>query len=133
MVPDPRTKKYDVYTQLEEPGEDPTHLFLWDQVSRLLASRFKVNQALIEDTYTGIPRGRVIATPDFAGMWIIAHGNDINLAVYRNDILHEFGLIQLDQYKKVSWQHDPHENMSAQEKKAVEAACKFKLTPIGII
>jgi len=132
MVPNPGSKKYEIHTMLEEPGEDPIHLFMWDHISKLVASKFKINHDAISDAYTGLPRGRVIAPSERSGVWIIAHGNDVNLTVYGKEILHEFGLSDLAALNKVRWEHDPHENMSVREKELVETSCKFKLSPTGI-
>jgi hypothetical protein len=133
MVPDPVSKKYEVHTVLEEPGEDPLHIFMWDHISKLLASKFKINHAMISDTYTGIPRGRIVAPAERTGVWIIAHGNDVDLGMYGHEILAEFGLRDLAALNKVRWEHDAHENMSVREKSQVESTCKFRLTKTGII
>lgn len=133
MVPNPKTLKYDVISQLEEPGEDPTHLFLWDEISHMLAKRFKANQGLISDAYTGIPRGRIIAPYDRTGKWIVAHGNDTDLIQYGSEIVSAFSLSSIQQTGRLSWEVDPHEKMSPHERSQVESACRFKLTKSGII
>jgi len=130
MVPDPKTKKYEVHTQLEEPGTDPVHLYFWDYISKLVASRFKIPQEEISDAYTGIPRGRVV---DHAGMWIIAHGNDVDLAVYGATILSEFGLTHVAQLSKVRWEVDNHERMLPQDRGIVESVCGMQLTKTGYV
>ena len=133
MVPDPKTNKYEVYTQIEEPGTDPVHLYFWDHVSKLVASRFKVSQEDISDAYTGIPRGRVIVPVDRTGMWIIVHGNDNDLAAYGAAILYEFGLTELATLNKVRWEHDTHENMMPHERGLVESVCGIRITKTGIL
>jgi hypothetical protein len=130
MVPDPKTKKYEVYSQIEEPGEDPVHLYLWDRIAKILTARFGVPEL---DAYRGLPRGRVMAPSERTGLWIIAHGNDIDLNIYGPEILSEFGLRDSTTLNKILWEHDSHEEMSIREKSMVETACKFKFTKTGIL
>jgi hypothetical protein len=66
-------------------------------------------------------------------MWIIAHGDDVDLNLYGPGILYEFGLRDLAALNKVRWEHDTHENMNPAERALVESTCGIKFIKTGIL
>lgn len=129
LVPDPKTGKYSILSQYDRHDADSMHLFLWDQVVKMLRMRFK--KSLVEsisDSYRGLPRGRIVYKND---EWIVAHGEDFPMSEYKHDIISEFNLGDADHIGKLSWQKDSHETMSANEKSDVEKILGVTITPKG--
>jgi hypothetical protein len=133
MIPNPRTLRYDLYSEYEEAGEDVTHLFLWDKVVKKLQMAFKINTAPIEDLYQGIPRGRIIAPPSREGTWLVGIGNDFPLKDYKSDIISEFQLSDASSLGHVKFEHQAHEEMDPRHKAAVEKLLKIKMGPSGVV
>jgi hypothetical protein len=132
MIPDPkRTGSYTIYSEIQEKGgEDVSHLFLFDKVKQILKTRFKVDLEGV-DAYTGIPRGRVIEPNDLHGNWVVAYGNDFPLNKYRDLIISEFLLRDASDSGKVKWEIDPHEKMTPEERKIMEAELGIVFTSTG--
>lgn len=132
LIPDnKRPGKYTIYSELEEPGKDTVHLYLWDQVVKILSRRFKKD--VPSDAYTGMPRGRIIEPFEKTESWIVAHGNDFPLEEYKNDILSEFSLKDAYSINKVKFMVDNHEKMSDRDRKIVESDLGIKYTKTGWI
>ena len=132
MVPDSKKEgTYTIYSEIQEHGgEDVSHLFLFDKVKHILEIRFKANLEGI-DAYTGIPRGRIVEPADIHGFWVVAHGGDFPLEKYRDLIISEFSLRDAIELSKVKWEVDPHEKMTAREKKIMESELEIEFTPTG--
>ena len=131
LIPDPKTGNYDLYSEFEEPGNDVTHLFLWDKVAQKLAMRFKINAETVSDYYRGLPRGRIIGPNTKNGNWIVAHGKDFPMGQYKQEILSEFGMGDADSIGHVVFEYDLHETMLPRDKTQVEKALKIDMTPQG--
>lgn len=131
LVPDPaRRGKYTILSEVEEGGNDPVHLFLFDKAKRLLSMRFKVDLDGC-DCYTGIPRGRIMEPKDRQGDWIVAHGGDFPLDEYRGDIFSDFSLHDAAQIGKVRFVVENHEKMDRSDREEIEASLGIKFTPTG--
>jgi hypothetical protein len=130
MVPDPKTNKYTILSAFDTPGEDSAHFFLWDEVKKVLQARFKnADMDYINDTYQGIPRGRV--SERSSKDWLVLHGNDFPLEEYKADILSEYKLQDAESLGKVLWVVENHEKMNQREKESVEKTLGIVITPKG--
>jgi len=132
MIPDLKSGRYDVYSQTEEEGEeDPTHLFLWDNVSKKLQMRSKKDDSEFLPYYTGLPRGRVMAPYDKTGLWVIGIGGDFPLNEYKSEILSDFSLHDAESLGKVKFEVQTHEKMNPAHKKAVESLLGIESSASG--
>jgi len=127
LVPDPKTKKYTLYVEIDEES-NPLHFNLWDRMMGLLASRFKVHKEALENAYTGIPRGRITQT---SNGWVVAHGGDFSLPMYKSEIESEFSLGDATRIGKVKWIVDSHEKMGKNDRDTVQFVLGITLTPEG--
>jgi hypothetical protein len=131
MIPDIKTKKYHIYSEIAEPGEDVAHLLLWDKICIKLQMATKISAESFEPYYTGIPRGRIIAPYSRDGSWIIAIGNDFPFIEYKNDILSEFNMHDAESLGKVKAEFQAHEKMNPDHKKHVEKILGIEMTSTG--
>jgi len=133
LVPNVKTKGYDLMCQTEEGTDDPVHIFYWDEIKAILARRFKADASLLDDAYTGIPRGRICAPDGKDGDWIVAHGGDVEMKLFTAQILDEFGLTDANARGRVRYEHVLHEEMGKDERRIVEKALGIALTRTGYL
>jgi len=130
LVPNPKTKIYTILSAFDRPGEDSAHYFLWDEVVKTLRFRFKkANVDGIQDSYQGLPRGRISIKG--TNYWVVLHGDDFPLQEYKSDIVSEFKLMDAESINKVSWAVETHEKMNPNEKKRVEEVLGISISPSG--
>lgn len=129
LVPNPKSRKYTIYAEVDSPDNDAAHLLLWESIVELLRRRFRNKQVdVLQDNYRGLPRGRVM---ELSGSWAIGYGKDFPLAEYKHEILAEFKLYDYEAIGKVMWEFQDHETMQAGDKKAVESTLGIIMTPTG--
>jgi len=129
LVPDPKTKKYTIYSEYDEDGNEAVHLMLWDSIVNILRRRFRNKFIdIIEDNYRGLPRGRIMESG--VNKWIIAWGEDFP-DEYKQDVIKDFNLIDAQAINKVNWEFQNHETMQANDKKTVENTLGITITPQG--
>jgi hypothetical protein len=61
----------------------------------------------------------------------VAHGGDFPLEKYRDSIISEFSLRDAIDLGKVKWEIDPHEKMTARDRKTMESELKIEFTATG--
>jgi len=128
LVPDPKSKKYTIYSEYDDGESEAVHLVLWDSIVSLLRRRFRdKNVDLIEDNYRGLPRGRIMQN---SNEWIVAWGEDFP-EEYKQDVLLEFKLDDAQAIGKVKWEFQDHETMQANDKRIVEKTLGITMTPKG--
>jgi hypothetical protein len=130
LIPDPKKEgSYTFHSQIQEdPGQDVSHLFLFDKLKPILEKRFKV---VLDDAYTGIPRGRILEPSSIQGDWIVAHGGNFPLNEFKEDIIQDFTLRDASELGKVKFEIDSHEKMGALDKREIEITLGIEYTPEG--
>jgi hypothetical protein len=129
LVPEPKSGKYTIFSELEEDGADAVHLMLWDSVVELLRRRFRDKSVdIISDNYRGLPRGRIMEAGE--NQWKVAWGNDFP-DEYKSDVISEFRLGDAQSLGKLLWEFQEHETMQAGDKKVVEKTLGITMSPQG--
>jgi len=130
LIPNPKTGKYTIFSGFDSPGKDEVHIFLWSSVIEILRRRFRNSDVdLITDDYRGLPRGRIMTKRDNA--WIIGHGRDFPIDLYKSEIVSEFKLADAETINKIEWEFTAHETMDRNDKAEVENAIGIIITPQG--
>jgi hypothetical protein len=124
-----------ILAQREDEVEDAAHMFFWEKVLKVIKGEYKLSDGDVEDLlthYTAIPRGRVSKELDptdpmkTTGKYKILHGGDAPIAQIRNFVLTDFGLLQLDAAKRVSWEVSSHEKMDKEDRSLFLSIIKRK-------
>ena len=124
-----------IVAQREDEVENAAHMFFWEKVLRHIKAEYKLSEDDVEDLlthYMAIPRGRVARELDPSdpmrrtGNYKILHGGDVPIAQIRNFVLTDFGLLQLDAQKKVTWEESSHEKMDKKDRAVFLSIIKRK-------